>query len=161
VAFLGPARDAYSASTLDLRDLPNDRARRAGRAGSAHHPALESARRGRVEVSYFVQITARIVGGTRGFGVRLVSGDGVAVAGKRWPPRSQRGGGRRLLFGDYGLTHAFENRLKLGQICRVVAPRRPGGADAGDGVGRVESEASLDGGIRLIKSTELREGGRQ
>ena len=63
--------------------------------------------------------------------------------------------------GSSGLAHAFENGLKLGQICRVVAPRRPGGADAGDGVGRVERETGLDCGMRLVKATELRERGGQ
>ncbi len=51
--------------------------------------------------------------------------------------------------------------LKLGQICRVVAHRRPGGAGAGDGVGRVERETGLDRGMRLVESTKLREGGGQ
>ncbi len=59
------------------------------------------------------------------------------------------------------LAHAFENGLKLGQIRRIVAHRRPGGAGAGDGEGRVERETGLDGGTRLVKSTKLREGGGQ
>jgi hypothetical protein len=33
MAFLRPARDADGAAALDLSDLPNDRARRAGCAG--------------------------------------------------------------------------------------------------------------------------------
>ena len=69
--------------------------------------------------------------------------------------------GRRSLFGDPGLAQAFENGLKLGQIRRVVAHRRPGGAGAGDGEGRVERETGLDCGMRLVKSTKLREGGGQ
>ena len=52
-------------------------------------------------------------------------------------------------------------RLKLGQIRRVVAHRRPDGAGAGDGEGRVERETGLDRGMRLVKSTKLREGGGQ
>src|SRR5271157_4561437 len=71
---------------------------------------------------------------------------------------SRRGGGRRSLFGDSGLAQALENGLELGQIRRVVAPRRPEGAGAGDGEGRVERETGLDGGIRLVRSTKLREG---
>ncbi len=59
------------------------------------------------------------------------------------------------------LAQAVENGLELGQIGRVVAPRRPGGAGAGDGEGRVERETGLDGGMRLVKSTKLREGGGQ
>ena len=67
--------------------------------------------------------------------------------------------GRRLLFGDSGPAHAFEKGLKLGQIRRVVAHRRPIGAGARDGEGRVERETGLDCGMRLVKSTKLREGG--
>ena len=69
---------------------------------------------------------------------------------------SRRGGGPRSLLGDPGLAQAVENGLKLGQIRRVVAHRRPSSAGAGDGEGRVEREAGLDGGTRLVKSTELR-----
>ena len=47
------------------------------------------------------------------------------------------------------------------KICRVVAERRPAGADAGDGEGRVEREAGLDGGTRLVKSAKPRESGGQ
>ena len=65
------------------------------------------------------------------------------------------------MFGDSGLAQAFENGLKLGQVRRVVAHRRPGGAGAGDGVGRVERETGPDCGTRLVKSTKLREGGGQ
>ena len=39
--------------------------------------------------------------------------------------------------------------------------RRPGGAGAGDGEGRVERETGLDCGTRLVESTKLREGGGQ
>jgi|SRR5271165_2300371 len=74
---------------------------------------------------------------------------------------SRRGGGRRSLFGNPGLAQAVENLLSLDQECRVVAHRRPGGAGARDGEGRVEREASLDGGMRLVESTKLREGGAQ
>ena len=63
--------------------------------------------------------------------------------------------------GDSGLAHAFENRLELGQIRRVVALRRPGGSAAGDGVGRVEGETGPDCGTRFVKSPKLREGGGQ
>ena len=42
-----------------------------------------------------------------------------------------------------------------------VAHRRPGSADAGDGEGRIEREAGLDRGMRLVQSTKLREGGGQ
>src|SRR5271166_6325230 len=68
---------------------------------------------------------------------------------------------RRSLLGDPGLAHAFENALSLGQIRLVAAHRRPGGAGAGDGVGRVERKAGLQCGTRLVKSTESREGGGQ
>src|SRR5271170_8296421 len=68
---------------------------------------------------------------------------------------SRRGGGSRLLFGDPGLAHALENGLNLSQIRRVVAHRRPIGAGAGDGERRVEREAGLDGGIRLVQSVKL------
>src|SRR5580704_1429195 len=59
------------------------------------------------------------------------------------------------------LADAFEYRLKLGQIRRIVAHRRKGGAGAGDGEGRVEREAGLDCGMRLVQSTKLRKGGAQ
>src|SRR5208282_5373109 len=72
---------------------------------------------------------------------------------------SRRGGGRRSLFGDSGLAHAFENGLKLGQIGRVIAHSRPKGAGAGDGEGRVERETGLDCGMCLVWSTKVREGG--
>ena len=45
----------------------------------------------------------------------------------------------------------------LGQVRRVVAHRRLGGAGAGDGEGRVEREAGLDRETRFVKSTKLRE----
>ena len=63
--------------------------------------------------------------------------------------------------GTPGDAHAFENALKLGKIRRVVAPRRPGGAGAGDREGRVEREAGPDGGMRLVQSTEVRESSGQ
>ena len=65
------------------------------------------------------------------------------------------------MFGDAGLAHGVENALEPGQECPVVAPRRPGGAAAGDGEGRVQREAGLDCGTRLVKATKLREGGGQ
>ena len=68
---------------------------------------------------------------------------------------------RRSLLGNSRLAHAFENPLELGQVRQVVAHRGPGGAGAGDGEGRVEREAGLDGGTRLVNSTKLREGGGQ
>ena len=74
---------------------------------------------------------------------------------------SPQGGGRRSLFRDSGLAQALENGLKLGQIRRIVAHRRPGGADARDGVGRVERETGRGSGMRLVKSTKLRERGGQ
>ena len=43
----------------------------------------------------------------------------------------------------------------------VVGQRRPAGAGAGDGEGRAEREAGLDCGMRLVKSTKVREGGGQ
>ena len=49
----------------------------------------------------------------------------------------------------------------MGQIRRVVARRRPVGAGAGNGEGRVERETGRDCGMRLVKSTKLREGGGQ
>ena len=60
-----------------------------------------------------------------------------------------------------GLAEAFENGLELRHMRGVVAHRRPGGAGAGDGEGRVEREAGLDCGMRLVKATKLREGGGQ
>ena len=68
---------------------------------------------------------------------------------------------RRSSLRDAGLAHPFENGLNLGQIRRVVAPRRPGVAYAGDEVGWIQRETGLDRGVRLVKSTELREGGGQ
>jgi hypothetical protein len=65
------------------------------------------------------------------------------------------------LFRNAGLAQAFENVLEAGQIRRVVAPRRPGGAGAGDREGRVERETGLDCRMRLIESIKLSEGGRQ
>jgi hypothetical protein len=55
------------------------------------------------------------------------------------------------------LAHAFTNRLKLDQIRRVVAHSRPERAGAGEGERRVEQEARLDRGMRLVKSTKLRQ----
>ena len=65
------------------------------------------------------------------------------------------------MFGDSRLAQAFENGLKLGQIRRIVAPRRPEGAGVGDGEGRVECETGIDRGARLVESAELRESGGQ
>ena len=59
------------------------------------------------------------------------------------------------------LAQAVENGLKLGEIRRIVAPRRPLGAGAGDGEGRIERETSIDRGTRLVQATKLREGGGQ
>jgi len=44
------------------------------------------------------------------------------------------------------LAQAVDNGLKLGEIRRIVAHRCPGGVGAGDGKGRVECKAGLDGG---------------
>jgi hypothetical protein len=44
----------------------------------------------------------------------------------------------------------MRKEVKLGQIGRVVAPRRPAGAGAGHGEGRVEREPGFDGGTRLV-----------
>src|SRR5271163_1514529 len=68
---------------------------------------------------------------------------------------------RRLLFRNSGVAHAFENRLELGEIPRVVAHRRPGSVEAGDGEGGVESETGLGCGTSLIKASKLREAGAQ
>jgi hypothetical protein len=59
------------------------------------------------------------------------------------------------------LAQAVDNGLKLGEIRRIVAHRCPGGVGAGDGKGRVECKAGLDGGPRLAQSAKLREGGAQ
>ena len=63
----------------------------------------------------------------------------------------------RSLLGDAGFAQAFEERLKLGQIRRVVAHRRPERAGAGDVEVRVEYAADPDCGTRLVKPTDLRE----
>src|SRR5271154_5307067 len=68
---------------------------------------------------------------------------------------------RRSLFRNSGVAHAFENRLELGEIPRVVAHRRPGSVEAGDGEGGVESETGLGCGTSLIKASKLREAGTQ
>ena len=52
--------------------------------------------------------------------------------------------GRRSLFGHSGLAHAVEKALQLGQMGRVIAHRRPGGAGARDGESRIERETGLD-----------------
>jgi hypothetical protein len=48
---------------------------------------------------------------------------------------------RRSLFGDSRLAHAFENGLELGQVRRVVAPRRPhkthASSNNGMGMGKI------------------------
>lgn len=62
---------------------------------------------------------------------------------------------------DSGLAQAVENALKLSQIRRVVAPRCPGGAGAGDRKSRVERDAGPDGGMRLVQPTKKRESGGQ
>ena len=67
---------------------------------------------------------------------------------------------RRSFLRQPRLAQAFEDGLKLGQIGRVVALRRPEGAGAGDGEGRVQREAGLDRGTRLIESAKMCEGGR-
>src|SRR5271157_575731 len=82
-------------------------------------------------------------------------------AGERVSGWRGKDGGRRSLLGDSGLAQAIENGLELGQICRVAAPVRPGGAGAGDREGRLEHEPGLDSGTRLVDSTKLREGGSQ
>ena len=43
-----------------------------------------------------------------------------------------------------GLAHTLEKSVQLGQMGRVVAHRRPGGAGARDGESRVERETGLD-----------------
>ena len=91
---------------------------------------------------------------------RLVLAHQPRVAG-HFDSHDPREAARRSLFGDAGLAHAVENGLEPGQVGRVVAPRRPGGAEAGDGEGRVEGEAGLDGGTRLVQSAKLRQGGGQ
>ena len=62
-------------------------------------------------------------------------------------------------------TPALRRPSKMGSSwARYVGSslhRRPGGAGAGDGEGRVERETGLDRGTRLVKSTKLREGGGQ
>jgi hypothetical protein len=66
-------------------------------------------------------------------------------------------GERRSLFGDSGLAQAYENGLELGEIGRVVAHRRPGGAKASNGEGRNEGETDLNRGTGLIEMAKLRE----
>jgi hypothetical protein len=66
-------------------------------------------------------------------------------------------GERRSLFGDSGLAQAYENGLELGEIGRVVAHRRPGGAKASNGEGRNEGETDLNRGTGLIETAKLRE----
>src|SRR5271169_1572325 len=82
-------------------------------------------------------------------------------AGERISGWRGKDGGRRSLFGDPGLAHGFDNALYLGMTSRVVAHRRPEGAGAGHGEGRVERETALDCRTGLVESTELREGGGQ
>ena len=65
------------------------------------------------------------------------------------------------MFRNSGLAHAFENRLELREIPRVVAHRRPGSVEAGDGEGGIESETGLGCGTSLIKASKLREAGAQ
>ena len=62
------------------------------------------------------------------------------------------------MFGHPGLAQTVQNALSLSQIGRVVAPRRPGGAGAGDREVRVERETGPDCGMRLVKSAKLRQG---
>ena len=57
---------------------------------------------------------------------------------------------------DPGLAHAVENGLELGQERPVVTHRRPGGAGAGNGEGRVKSEAGFDSGMCLVQAAKLR-----
>ena len=73
-------------------------------------------------------------------------------------PGLQRCSGQWLLFGDSGHAHPVEMGLKLGQICRVVAHRRPGGTGEGDGERRVELKAGPDRRTRLVQSIKLRQG---
>jgi hypothetical protein len=78
------------------------------------------------------------------------------------PPRrrgSRRCGGRRSFLRHSGLAQAFENALKLGQIFRVGALRRPEATSAGDGEARVEREAGLYRGTRAVKPPKLRQSG--
>src|SRR5271167_2005938 len=54
-------------------------------------------------------------------------------------------GGRIVKTTGDGLLLEFPSVVAaVCQECRVVAPRRPGPADAGDGEGRVERDAGLD-----------------
>ena len=69
--------------------------------------------------------------------------------------------GRGHCSGTPALRRPSKMRLEPGQIGRVVAHRRPAGAGAGDGEGRVEREPGLDCGTRLVQSTKLRERGGQ
>ena len=78
------------------------------------------------------------------------------------PPR-RRAGGAGQEGGKHGVrrgghcsgTPALRMPSRMGsswaKICRVVAHRRPGGAAAGDGVGRIERETGLGSGTRFVK----------
>src|SRR3984885_10241484 len=52
-------------------------------------------------------------------------------------------------------------RHKLGEIRRVVAHGRPGGAEGGDGEGGNEGETGFNRGTGLIEAAQLRESGAQ
>src|SRR5450432_3390660 len=69
--------------------------------------------------------------------------------------------GTPSLLGDSGLAQAFKNGLELSEVRRVVGHRRPRGPSAGHDESRVEREAGLDRGMRLVEATELHEGGCQ
>ena len=60
---------------------------------------------------------------------------------------------RESFLGNPGLAQAIENRLELGKIRHIVAPRRPVAASAADGEGRVKREAGLDRSMRFLQST--------
>ena len=75
----------------------------------------------------------------------------------RFPVRPLRRGGRRALFENSGLAHAFENGRDCGVMRGVVAHRRPSGAGAQCRESRIERETGHHGGTRLVKATEVRE----
>ena len=83
-----------------------------------------------------------------------------AALGRKAAEHGVRQGGGHCS-GTPALRRPSRMGSSVGQIRRVVAHRRPDGAGAGDGEGRVEREAGLDCGMRLVQSTKLREGGGQ
>src|ERR1700677_163859 len=77
------------------------------------------------------------------------------------PPRGGAREGRRSLSRDSGIAHAFESRLELREMRRIVAHRRPSRVEASDGESRDVSEAGLGCGMGLVWATKLRKGGAQ